>query len=196
MSVASMAVACVIGSVLLAGCGSGSPTLPTSEPTAAVRPAVPDGWVTLTTEAGDIRVVVPPDVGLVHTAPGSVMGQPPMRDGVIPFEVFAISPRELGRRGAGQSIAQWMEDQGLLPQAAEGVIRGPTTERELILPVGRAIEITTSAQPGTPDEGRVVLYLIETADGPAVLRFVGTPAGVEARRADMALMSQLVEFGD
>lgn len=196
MSVASRVVACFIGSALLAGCGSGSPTVPTSEPTAPVWPAVPEGWVTLTTEAGDIRVVVPPDVALVHTAPGSVMGQPPMRDGVIPFEVSAIGPRELVRRGAGQSIAQWMEEIGLLPQATEDVIRGSTAERERILPAGRAIEITTSAQPGTPDEGRVVLYLIETAGGPAVLRFVGTPAGMDARTAEMALMSQLVEFGD
>lgn len=179
----------------VSGCGSvASPSL-TVEPTAAVRPAIPDGWTKLATEEGDIRLVVPPDVGLTLAAPGSVTAQAPMRDGVIPFEVMAIGPGQLGSRGAGQSVSSWMQETGWLPRAAEGVKLGPVTERETMLPAGRALQVATSVQPGTPEEGRVVIFVIETEVGLALLRFVGTPAGMEERAADMDLISQLVEFG-
>ena len=180
----------------LAGCGSAVPASATPQPTAAARPAIPDEWTTLTTEEGDIQLVVPPDIELINAAPSSLMAQPPMREGDIPFEVMAVGPGELRPPPAEESIPQWIEQRGFLPQAAEGVTVGPTTERETILPAGRAFEITTSVQPGTPEEGRVVLYLIETEAGLALLRFVGTPAGIEERTADMDLMRRLVVFGE
>lgn len=181
----------------LGGCGSAGPPAATSQPTTAVRPAIPDEWMTLTTEKGDIQLVVPPEIELVNAAPGSIVAQPRMRDGVIPFEVTAVGPSQLGPPPAAEeSMTQWLEQRGFLPRAADGVTVGPTTERETILPAGRAFEITASVQTGTPDEGRVVLYLIETEAGPALLRFVGTPAGMEERTADMELISRLVLFGE
>ena len=181
---------------LLVGCGAAMPLSATPQAAVAVRPAAPDGWTTLTTEEGDIRLVVPPDVALMNAAGGSLTAQPPMRDGVTPFEVMAVGPSELGRPETGQAFTQWMEQRGFLPPAGEAVTRGPTTERETILPAGRALEISTSVQPGTPEEGHVVLYLIETDGGLALLRFVGTPAGMAERTADIDLMSRLVDFGE
>jgi len=181
---------------VLAGCGSAVPASATPQPTTAIRPPSPDEWMTLTTEKGDIQLVVPSDIELVNATPGSIMAQPPLRDGVIPFEVMAVGPSELGPPPAEKSMPQWMEQLGFLPPAADGVTLGPTIERETTLPAGRAFEITTSVQPGTPDEGRAVLYLIETEAGPALLRFVGTPAGIEQRTPDMELISRLVVFGE
>jgi hypothetical protein len=181
---------------VLTGCGSAVPASATSQPTIALRPAIPDEWMTLTTEKGDIQLVVPSGIKLLNSAPGSITAQPPMRDGVIPFEVMAVGPSELGPPPAEGSMPQWMQQRGFLPQAADGVTFGPTTERETTLPAGRALEITTSVQPGTPDEGRAVLYLIETEAGLALLRFVGTPAGIEERTADMEFISRLVVFGE
>lgn len=89
-----------------------------------------------------------------------------------------------------------MEQRGFLPSAGEAVTRGPTAERETILPAGRAFQISTSVQPGTAEEGRVVLYLIETDGGLALLRFVGTPEGMAERTVDVDLVSRLVEFGE
>jgi len=193
---AAQAASCVVTvTALLVGCGAAVLVSATPQATAVV-PAVPDGWTTLTTEEGDIRLVVPADIALIHAAPGSLTAQPSMRDGVIPFEVMAVGPRELGRPETGQPITQWMEHRGFLPAAAEAVTRGPTTERETILPAGRAFEVSTSVQPGTPEEGRVVLYLIETDGGLALLRFVGSPAGMAERAADIDVMSRLVEFGE
>lgn len=51
-------------------------------------------------------------------------------------------------------------------------------------------------QPGTAEESRVVIYLIEPEAGSALLRFVGTAVGMEARIGDVKLMSQLVEIGE
>jgi len=62
-------------------------------------------------------------------------------------------------------------------------------------PAGRPFELRTTVQPGTSEESIAVMYLIETDAGFALLRFVGTPAGMAERSVDMDLISRLVEFG-
>lgn len=126
-----------------------------------------------------------------------IQAQPPIRDGVIPFEVTALGPGQLtpDTPEPGQSAFEYLQALGQLPRAGEGVTFADTTEREIMVPAGRAFHVWTSVQPGTAEEGRMVMYLIETETGFALLRFVGTAAGVEERTRDMELMSQLVEFG-
>lgn len=179
----------------LAACGDGAASQG-PEPTAAQRPAVPDGWTTLTTPEGDVRLTVPPDIDLINAAPGSLAAQPPMRDGVVPFEVIVEAPgAELGPPRAGESVFDYLRDRGWLPSADQGLTFGSVVERETMLPAGRAFEVRMSVQPGTPEEGRVAIYLIETQAGVALLRFVGTPAGMELRTGQIDLMSRLIEFG-
>jgi hypothetical protein len=180
----------------LAACGGDGAASQAPEPTAAQRPTAPDGWKTLTTAEGDVRLIVPPDIDLINAAPGSLAAQLPMRDGILPFEVVVEAPgAELGPPGAGESIFAYLQNRGWLPGADAGITFGPIVERETSLPAGRAFEVRVSVQPGTPEEGRVAIYLIGTQAGFALLRFVGTPAGMEARRVEIELMSRLVEFG-
>lgn len=190
------AVTPAITALLLVACGGGGPVFPSADPTVADRPAVPNGWTTLETDGGGVRLVVPADIELIHADSGSLAAQPPMRDGVVPFEIWALAPgTELGAPQPGESSFEYLQQRGWLPQASDGVSFGPIVERATLLPAGRAFEVRTSVQPGMPEEGRVVMYLIETDTGLALLRFVGTPAGMEERNRDMELISQLVEFG-
>ena len=189
---------CVMVTVtaLLGSCGSTRPGSPSAQPTLSGRPTVPDGWSTIASDEGDVRLVIPPDATIMLTA-GSVLAQGPFHDGANPWEAWATGPRALiDQPRAGQSIVDWLGQSGWMPQAWEGFTQGPTTERETILPAGPALEVTTSLPPGTPDEGRAIIYVIETDGGLAILRFVGTPAILEERALDLQLMSQLVEFGD
>jgi len=180
---------------LLGACSSARSASPSAQPTISVRPAVPDGWSTIASDEGDVRLVLPPDATIMLTA-GSVLAQGPFYDGAVSWEVWATGPPALiDQPRAGQSIVDWLGQSGWMPKPAKGLRGGPTSERETILPAGRALEVATSLQPGTPDEGRAIVYAIETGGGLAVLRFVGTPAVLEERALDLQLMSQLVEFG-
>ena len=185
----------LMAAAVLAGCSASAPPPPSAAPGAMERPAVPAGWRTITSDEGDVRVVVPPDADVLQTA-GSVLAQAPTDVPGAPFEVWVTGPAAIIQPTGGQSTMHWLEDSGWMPREGGGIVFGPTTERELFLPAGRAIEVTTSVQPGTPDEGGVVLYVVETGGGFAIVRFVGTPALLEQRTLQIQLISQLVEFVD
>ena len=70
------------------------------------------------------------------------------------------------------------------------------TQREVFLPSGAALQVAITAQPGTADESRVVVYAIATEGGLAILRFVGSPARMDARMDELLLIALLAEFGD
>lgn len=117
-----------------------------------------------------------------------------MRDGGISFEVTALGPGQLTPQqpAPGRSSFEYLQNLGRLPSPGEGVTFADTVERELMLPAGWSLEVRTSVQPGTAEEGHVLVYRIETETGLALLRFVGTAVAMEARIGDMELMSQLV----
>jgi hypothetical protein len=193
---ARAAVTPAITALLLVACAGGGDVSPSPDSTVAERPAAPDGWTTFETDGGNARLVVPADIDVMHVDADSISAQPPTRGGVVPFEIWVVAPgTELGEPRAGESSFEYLQQRGWLPQADEGVSFGPIVERDTMLPAGRAVEVRTSVQPGTPEEGRMVIYLIETDTGLALLRFVGTPAGMEERSRGIELMSQLVEFG-
>jgi hypothetical protein len=192
-----------IGSLLVAtatvGCGASQISPPVPEPTEAVRPSVPDAWSTITSDERDVEVAVPPDF-VVLSSIGGVLTQPPI-DGqaaVSTLEIFVQGPALIEQPRGGESAEEWLGRTGWLPRSGTGGVTAiaDRTERELILPSGRAVQVAVTVQPGTADESRVAVYAIETADGVAVLRFIGFPPERLAARSDeLSLVATLVRFG-
>lgn len=181
---------------LLAGCGSAP--APSVEPTIPQRPAVPDGWHEVTSDAGDVRLALPADVVAISTEP-SIWAQEPARNGVPQFEVSAFGPADVSPQPrSGEQVRIWLEQQFLVPVAGEGGVTqtADSAEREVVLPAGRALEVSITAMPGAPEEGRVVVYAIATEGGLAIIRFVGSPARMDARSDELRLVAFLAEFGD
>ena len=192
-----------IGSLLVAisivGCGASQVSTPAPEPTEAVRPSVPGGWSTITSDEGDVEVAVPPDFEVLSSM-GGVLAQPPIGEqaAVSTLEIFAQGPALIEQPTGGESIDEWLERTGWLPRAGEGGVTAiaDRTERELILPSGRAVQVVVTVQPGTADESRVAFYAIETEEGVAILRFIGSPAErLAAREDELSLVAKLVRFG-
>ena len=195
--------AATVGTMIVAiatvGCGASQASTPTPEPTEALRPTVPNGWSIITSDEGDVDVAVPPDFMVLSSA-GGILAQPPIDEhvAVSTLELFVQGPALIDQPKAGESIDEWLGRTALVPRAGEGGVTAVAdrVERELVLPSGRAFQVTVTAQPGTPDESRVAVYAIETAEGFAILRFIGFPPERLAARADeMSLVARLVRFG-
>jgi hypothetical protein len=194
-----MALATVTVAVL-AGCAAGAVPSASVEPTPAERPPVPGGWRAVTSDEGDIRLVVPPGASVLFTAGGILLQAPRLAPNTADdsrelFEIWVSGPDALvDQPRAGQSTVQWLAQSGWMP-AEDDPALGPVTERETLLPAGPALEVRASTHPGTPEEGRAVIYAIATDRGLAILRFVGTPAVLEERAIHIELISRLAEFG-
>jgi hypothetical protein len=186
--------------LLLAACGSASTPAEATEPTPIPVPAVPAGWVTVASGAGDVSLTVPRD--LTPLAPGdptSILLQSTMVDGRTPIQIFAIGPAGLpDQPAAGESLRSWLERGSWVPMEGEGGVTDldAVAERELRLPAGRGLEVATTVQPGTPDASRVIAYAIETAGGFAVLQILGHPDTVQARADELNVVVLLAAFGD
>ena len=179
---------------LLVGCGSPASSV---EPTIPERPAVPDGWHEVTSDAGDVRLALPADLGGILIGSG-VMAQGPAQNGVPEFEVSALGPADVfPQPRSGEQVSTWLAQQYWVPVAGEGGVTqtADRTEREVVLPAGRALEVAITAMPGSPEEGRVVAYAIATEGGLAIIRFVGSPAAMNAREDELRLIALLAEFG-
>ncbi len=168
------------------------------EATIPERPALPDRWHEVSSDAGDVRLGLPADVDALSTA-GGILAQEPARNGVPQFEVIATGPADVFLQPrSGEQVSTWLAQQSWVPVAGErGVTQtGDRTEREVVLPAGRALEVAITAMPGSPEEGRVVVYAIATEAGLAIIRFVGSPARMDARSDELRLVAFLAEFGD
>ena len=180
----------------LVGCGSAQ--APRVEATIPERPLVPDGWREVTSDTGDVRLALPADVDAISTAPG-IWAQEPARNGVPEFEVIASGPADGSPQPrSGEQVRTWLEQQFWVPVAGEGGVTqtADRAEREVVLPAGRALEVAITAMPGAPDESRVVVYAIATEGGLAIIRFVGSPARMDARSDELRLVAFLAEFVD
>jgi hypothetical protein len=181
--------------VLVASCTSSATSV---EPTMLERPAVPDGWHAIASDARDVRLTLPPDVDAIFTAAG-IIARERARAGTPEFEIIALGPASAAPQPrSGERICSWLEDASWVPRAGEGGVTlvGPATERELHLPSGPALEVAVTADPGMPSEARAVVHAIATHGGIAVLRFVGLPARIDERANDVWLIALLAEFGD
>lgn len=184
--------------LILGACAAATPTSPTPEPTIPTAPAVPDGWQVVTSDAGDVRLAVPPDLVVMDLASGILL-QAEMHGGTTPLQVWVTGPRGASIQPApGETLRAWLETSGWVPKESSGGVTGigDVSEREVWLPAGRALEVAVTAQPGTPDAGRVIAYAIETSEGFGVLQIVGQPEVTEARRGDLSLLPLLVSFAD
>lgn len=179
---------------LLVACALASPSS-APEQTPPVRPAMPVGWQTATSNEGDVQLALPPDFDALLTTPG-VLAQATAA-GVGPaLEVWATAPDAVPQPGGGASVRAWLEQLQWLPATGEGGVTDVSgaTEREVLLPAGRALEIAMTADPGTEAESRVVVYAIATEQGYATIRFTGLPAFMEQRAVDLLLITFLVKF--
>jgi hypothetical protein len=190
----------VLIALMLAACAATEPAPPAADATPPERPLVPSGWVTITSNAGDAELTSPPDLGRVGPdAPVGVLLQTPMDGGVTPLQVSAYGPSALPDQPAdGESLRSWLERGTWFPGEGRGGITaiGDVSEREVLLPAGRALELAATVQPGTREESRVVAYAIETEAGFAVLQILGEPDALEARADELRLIPLLVRFGD
>ena len=181
---------------LLAGCASATSSV---QPTTPERPAPPDGWAEVASDAGDVRLGLPADFVTIFTATG-IMAQEPAANGQTPqLEVLASGPADVvPQPRSGQQLRTWLEESWWVPASGDGGVTETrdATQREVFLPSGPALEVAITAQPGTGDESRVVVYAIATEGGVAIIRFVGSPARMEARVDELLLIALLAEFGD
>lgn len=187
--------------LVLVACGTAEPTLPAADTTPPERPPIPAAWVTIESQSGDAELTVPPDLGRgVLDTPVAVLLQAEFDDQVTPLQVSAYGPSSLPDQqpAAGESLRTWLERGSWFPREEQGGVTeiDGVSEREVLLPAGRALELAATVQPGTRDESRVVAYAIETATGFAVLQIIGEPDALEARAGELRLIPLLVRFSD
>ncbi|HUF07548.1 MAG TPA: hypothetical protein VMP86_09235 [Candidatus Binatia bacterium] len=189
----------VLIALTLAACGATEPSPPPADATPPDRPLVPSGWVTIASNDRDTELTVPPDLGRFELdTPAGVFLQAEFDGQVTPLQIWAHGPNDLpDQPAAGESLRSWLERGTWFPEEGRGGISliGDVSEREVLLPAGRALELAATVQPGTVEESRVVAYAIETTGGFAVLQILGEPDALEARADELRLITLLVRFG-
>lgn len=180
---------------LLAGCGSPAPS---AAPPTTGAPAVPDGWNVVTSDGGDVRLTLPPDVPPMSTA-GGIFAQMPLTDGSLQLEVLVVIPADVfPQPGSGEDLGSWLHGSDWVPRAGDPgyVAITPAVATEVELSAGRALEMDVTVDPGLPNAARVVVYAIETGDGVAIIRFAGNPDVMEERAGELRVVAMFAEFGD
>lgn len=176
--------------ILVAACSTGAPQL-----TAAPLPDPRADWYSIASDAGDVALMVPPDFVASFTADG-VLAQPAAQDGASSLEVWAHGPGSLPQPTGGETLRSWLETAGWVPIAGGVTTIGDQTEREVLLASGPALQVTVTVQPGTAEEGRVVVYAIQTETGIAILRFIASPPQRMSDRAEeLEIVAHLARFG-
>ena len=180
--------------MLVVGCAAPGAS---AAPTAAGPPAVPDGWQLVASDSGDVRLALPPDIPVMFTEVG-IMAWLPLIDGALQLEIHATGPAAIAQPGRGEDLGSWLEQSGWVPRAGDPgyVVVAPATVTEVDLAAGRALEVDVTADPGLPNEVRVVVWAIETVDGIAIIQIVGNPKVMDERAGELRLVAMLAEFGD
>lgn len=179
--------------LVVAACGASGPSASAPAPaqTIPARPAVPAGWTSVASGAGDLRLVLPPDIESFETSGPIFANQPPPSTGGEWIQLLAEGPRTVELQpGEGESLDQWLERRWLAGEP----LRGETTIRSVLLPAGEAVELRTTLEPGTAHERAVILFAIRSPAGVAFLAIDGPPDQMDARAADLALIPMLLEI--
>jgi hypothetical protein len=175
---------------ILTACGA-SPT-ETVEPTLPPRPDVPQGWRTITSDEGQVRLVVPPDLVVFHAA-GSVHANRESGDSEL-IMVAALPPEQLNQP-RGELPADWANAGGWLTAAQGHVDLADVTTREVLLPAGPTYELTSRWMLGDLGPRWTVLYVIQTPNGYGLLQVSGAGQPPNPPPRELRLMRELVEFG-
>ena len=152
------------------------------------RPAVPDGWVSTVASSRDLRLALPPYLGVFFNDGWVYANEAPAGNAVW-FGLMAAGPAAAEQPRAGQSLESWLL--GFLANAPIGQVQ----TRPISLPAGHGVELRVLVEVGTPDETQVVLYGISTDDGAAFLWLTGRPSDFVSHAADLALIPRLLETG-
>lgn len=151
-------------------------------------------------QSGEIELTVPADLERLDLdLPDVIFLQVAFDGRVTPLQVSAHGPSALSDQPApGDSPRSWLERGLWFPREGQGGISsvGDVTERDELLPAGRAFGAAATVDPGTPEASRVVAYAIETLEGFAVVQFLGPPDVVENRADELRLILLLFRFGD
>jgi hypothetical protein len=164
----------------------------TVEPTLPPRPDVPQGWRTITSDEGQVRLIVPPDLVVFHTA-GSVHANRENGDSEL-IMVAAIPPEQLNQP-RGESPAEWANSGGWLTAGQGHVDLADVSARNLLLPAGPTDELTSTWMLGELGRRWTVLYVIQTPNGYGLLQASGAGDPPEVPPRELRLMRELVEFG-
>ena len=182
-----MRAASVILLVALAACGESAHT---SEPTPPVRPAVPDGWRIITTDADDVSLVVPPDLIVMNTS-GSISGFRDAAAGIDELIVSVTGPARVEQRAPGESLEDWVTRGNWLTAGRGEPVA--ITQREVLLSAGPALETIAAYRFGNEDRW-TMLNVIDTGQGYAVLQFDGGGPMPAEPSDEVRLMRELVEL--
>jgi hypothetical protein len=177
--------------VALTACGSSTSATP--GPTLPEPPAVPNRWRTVTSDEGDVRLVVPPDVTVTGTS-GLASGFRSVAEGPDDLVVIAVGPAQLAQPDLGESVADWLERDGWLTNHQEGDQVTELRSRELSLPAGAAIELTSEFGSDGLEYWSIV-YAIRTDRGYALLQAVSAGPRPDEVPDEIRLMRELVAFG-
>jgi hypothetical protein len=152
------------------------------------RPAVPEGWTLTLASSRDLRLTLPPYLG-VQDVDGTVMANESPGGNPNWLGLMAAGPASAEQPHAGQSLESWLLS--FLSRASLGQVQ----TRAISLPAGQAVELRALAAEGTPDVAQIVLYAIRTDDGAAFLWLTGRPEDFVNHAADLQLIPQLLETG-
>lgn len=171
----------------LAACGLQAPT---AEPTAAVRPPIPEGWRLITAERDKLSLAVPADLVVTNTS-GSISALRERSEVAPELIVSAIGPGRVDQRLPGESVLDWVV-RGNWLTAGRGE-QNLTSQREVSLPSGPALEMT-SAYGIDGEERWTMLHVIDTGNGYAVIQFDGTGPAPAEPTGEIRLMRELADF--
>ncbi len=171
----------------LAACATAS-----EEPTLPPRPSVPEHWRTITSERDLIDLVVPPDMNIAHVS-DLISGSRITDEVADPFLLMATSPLSLAQPTGGESAFEWVERSGALTGHQVDVTIGQVERRELLLPAGPALELTTAYRAGSSDFWTIVT-VIDTGSGYALLEFGGHGRPPAEPIEDIGIIQELVLF--
>lgn len=189
-----MRVAALLLIGLIAACAATpSETPDASETPLPPAPDVPPLWRTITSDEGDVRLVVPPDLVVLHTA-ASVHAYREAADGE-PITVAAIPPRQLNQPRGDESAVEWANAGGWLTAGQGHVDEAEVRSRDVLLPAGPTIELTSSWVLGGQGPHWTMLHLIRTSSGYGLFQVSGPGAIPDEPPEEVRLMRELVDFG-
>jgi hypothetical protein len=152
------------------------------------RPAVPEGWRSVVASSRDLRITIPPYLG-VQTVDGTVMASEAPVGNANFLSLMASGPAFTAQPRAGQSLESWLKE--IVSRSPHG----PYRTRPISLPTGLGVELRVLVGAGTPDVTQVALYGISTLDGVSLLWLSGRPEDFVNHAADLELIPRLLETG-
>lgn len=170
----------MIAAAVIGGCTGGTP----AEAPAPVSTVPPD-WVTVTTSAGDVQLLLPTWLVPFDNVNAIYANERPAAGGPIEMQLMA-SGAGFMQPPPSMDIAAWIDVQ--LHDVGSGV---PAVSH-VALPAGPALRYERIDRAGTPGEWHILAYVVRTPSGYAYLQLDGSPAGWQRRASDFEWIAMLM----